>query len=103
MPFENNRIAERIEKLRNLDQATLNMAGLAFITRLVQKTLADVSRGERKPSFLVHGIDSKKLESLSLWNRLPPPLCSFILSRTVSLTFFLELKCTESASVWLTP
>src|SRR6218665_887158 len=47
----------------------------------------------------------------SLWNHLPPHFCSLVLSAplflslslALSLTFFLELKCTESASVWLTP
>jgi len=47
----------------------------------------------------------------SLWNHLPPYFRSLILSAplafslsrlNLSLTFFLELKCTESASVWLT-
>ena len=47
----------------------------------------------------------------SLWNHLPSPFRSFILSAPLSsslslplrLTFFLELKCTKSDSVWLTP
>src|SRR6218665_3018735 len=46
----------------------------------------------------------------SLWNHLTP-FRSFILSApfflslslALSLIFFLELKCNESASVWLTP
>src|SRR6218665_2273251 len=46
---------------------------------------------------------------MSLWNYLPSPFHSFILCfpflvcLALSLNFFLELKCTESASVWLTP
>jgi len=45
----------------------------------------------------------------SLWNRLPPPLHSSILSTPLFLFLspksysFLELKWTESASVWHTP
>ena len=44
---------------------------------------------------------------LSLWKFLPPSLRSSILSLPLylilSLTFFLGLKCTERASVWLMP
>src|SRR6218665_3623969 len=48
---------------------------------------------------------------LSLLNHLPPHFRSLILSAplffslslALSLTYFLKLKCTESASVWLTP
>jgi len=44
----------------------------------------------------------------SLWNCLPTPLCSWsilstALSLSLSLAFFLELKYTECASVWLMP
>src|SRR6218665_581207 len=42
-----------------------------------------------------------------LWNHLPPPFHSFIVSAPLSLspclTFFVELICTESAYVWLAP
>src|SRR6218665_867112 len=47
---------------------------------------------------------SYSLESPLLSSSFLYSLCShFLVSLVLSLAFFLELKCTESASIWITP